>query len=170
VARASARICVIEINGDGADAPAIKQETAKTIGKEEVMPGFIEREQWKTFLDEFSKRNQMRATRLEVVGDIGDQEEEKYVPLIGVSPETKGSEAGSVEIILGGQTAADPRHVEHRISHVERIAPLVGPTGLEQGLGIEDKDGVKTLLLFETLPEIPEKTSDEQEAGTRPAA
>ena len=134
------------------------------------MPGFIEREQWKTFLDEFSKRNQMRATRLEVVGDIGDQEEEKYVPLIGVSPETKGSEAGSVEIILGGQTAADPRHVEHRISHVERIAPLVGPTGLEQGLGIEDKDGVKTLLLFETLPEIPEKTSDEQEAGTRPAA
>jgi hypothetical protein len=34
------------------------------------MPGFIERNQWKSFLDEFSKRNQLRPTRLEVVGEI----------------------------------------------------------------------------------------------------
>lgn len=134
------------------------------------MPGFIEREQWKNFLDEFSKRNQMRATRLEIVGDIGAQEEEEHVPLIGVSLETKGPDAGSVDIILGGETAADPRHLAHRVRHVQQIAPLIGPTGLEQGLGIEDSEGVKTLLIFETLPEIPEKTSDEQKAGTRPAA
>jgi hypothetical protein len=66
--------------------------------------------------------------------------------------------AGSVEIILGGETAADPRHLTHSISNVERIAPLVGGTGFEDGLGIEDKDGVKTLLRFEALPEIPETT------------
>jgi hypothetical protein len=34
------------------------------------MPGFIERSQWKTFLDEFSKRNQLRTTRLEVVNKL----------------------------------------------------------------------------------------------------
>lgn len=123
------------------------------------MAGFIERNQWKTFLDEFSKRNQLRATRLEVVGEIGAQEEEKFLPLLGVSFETKGDAAGSVEIILGGETAADPRHMTHSVSNVERIAPLVGITGFEDGLGIEDKNGVKTLLRFETLPELAETTS-----------
>ena len=133
------------------------------------MPGFIERDQWKSFLEDFSKRNQMRATRLEVVGEIGAQEEEKYLPLIGVSFEPKGSEAGSVEIILGGETAKDARHVEHLVENVQRVAPLIGPDGLEEGLGFEDADGVKTILLFEKLPEIPEKTSDNRTADSRSA-
>lgn len=47
------------------------------------MPGFIEQNQWKNFLDEFTKRNQLRPTKLEVVGEIGAQEEEEYLPLIG---------------------------------------------------------------------------------------
>jgi hypothetical protein len=120
-----------------------------------MMPGFIERNQWKTFLDEFSKRNQLRPTRLEVVGsDIGAQEEEKFLPLVGVSFETKGDAAGTVEIILGGETAAEERHLDHTIRNVERIAPLIGTTGLEEGLGIQDSEDVKTLLRFETLPEL----------------
>jgi hypothetical protein len=123
--------------------------------EENMMPGFIERNQWKTFLDEFSKRNQLRPTRLEVVGsDIGAQEEEKFLPLVGVSFETKGDAAGTVEIILGGETAAEERHLDHTIRNVERIAPLIGTTGLEEGLGIQDSENVKTLLRFETLPEL----------------
>lgn len=120
------------------------------------MPGFIEQDQWKTFLDEFSKRNQLRATRLEIVGEIGAQEEEEYLPLIGVSLETKGTAAGSVEVILGGESPADDRHVEHMISKVQKIAPLIGVSGFEDGLGFEDQEGGKTLLLFEKLPELPE--------------
>jgi hypothetical protein len=120
------------------------------------MPGFIEKEKWKTFLDEFSKRNQLRATRLEVVGEIGAQEEEEYLPLIGVSLETKGTAAGSVEVILGGESPADDRHMEHMISKVQKIAPLIGVSGFEDGLGFEDQEGGKTLLLFEKLPELPE--------------
>ena len=120
------------------------------------MPGFIEKDQWKTFLDEFSKRNQLRATRLEVVGEIGAQEEEEYLPLIGVSLETKGTAAGSVEVILGGESPADDRHMEHMISKVQKIAPLIGVSGFEDGLGFEDQEGGKTLLLFEKLPELPE--------------
>jgi len=134
------------------------------------MAGFIERDQWKSFLDEFSKRNHGRPTRLEVVGELGAQEVEKFLPLVGVSLETKGSAAGSVEIILGGETASDQRHLEHVISNVERIAPLVGLTSVEDGLGFEDKHEAKTLLLFENLPEIPEKTSEPREAVSPPSS
>ena len=123
------------------------------------MPGFIDQDQWKSFLDEFNKRNQLRPTRLEVVSELGDQQEEEYLPLVGVSFESKGSAAGSVEIILGGETAADDRHVEHTVNNVQRIAPLIGLTGLEDGLGLENKEGGKTLLLFERLPELPDATA-----------
>ncbi len=125
------------------------------------MPGFVEREQWKTFLDEFSRRNQLRATRLEVIGlEIGAQEEEQLLPFSGISLETKGNAADSVEIILGGETAAEERHLTHTVRNVEKIAPLIGTTsGLEEGLGIEDKEGNKTILRFETLPELEETIS-----------
>jgi Family of unknown function (DUF5335) len=133
------------------------------------MAGFIEQNQWKSFLDDFTKRNQFRATRLEIVGEIGAQEEGDHLPLVGVSFEPKGSDAGSVIIVLGGETTKDPRHLEHLISKVERIAPIIGQTGLEDGLGFEDREGSKTLLIFEQLPEIPETTSKPHAgASTRP--
>jgi len=131
------------------------------------MSGFIERNQWKTLLEEFSKRNQLRPTRLEVIGDMGAQEEEAYLPFVGISFETKGNAAGSIEVSLGGETAADPRHITHLISNVQRIAPLIGASGLEEGLGIEDQAGTKTLLRFETLPEIAEGTSEPQEKAAK---
>lgn len=126
-----------------------------------TIQGEIERNEWKTFLDEFSKRNQLRPTRLEVVGEnIGAQEEEELLPLSGVSFEPKGAAAGSVEIILGGETVADPRHLTHTVFNVRRIVPITGIESVEDGLGIEDAEGTKTLLLFEVLPEIPDNTSD----------
>lgn len=129
---------------------------------------FIEQKQWKSFLEEFSKRNQFRATRLEIVSnEIGTVEEEESLPLVGVSFETKGSDAGGVVITLGGETAKDQRQVEHFVEYVERIAPIPGESGLEDGLGFEDRDGNKTLLTFEQLPELPEDTSNPQRASTR---
>ena len=88
------------------------------------MSGFVERDQWKTFLDEFSKRNQLRATRLEVIGGIGAQEEEELLPFTGISFETKGTAAGSIEIFLGGETADEGRHLTHTIENVRtRLHP-----------------------------------------------
>jgi hypothetical protein len=138
------------------------------VNKEKIMQGErmsiageIERDQWKTYLDEFSKRNQSRPTRLEVIGiEIGAQEEAEMLPLSGVSFEPKGAAAGSVEIILGGQTAADPRHLTHTAPNVRRIVPITGHESVEDGLGIEDAEGTKTLLLFKVLPEISDETSD----------
>jgi hypothetical protein len=131
------------------------------------MAGFIERSQWETFLEDFSKRNQLRPTRLEVVGEQGDQEEEKYLPFVGVSFDAKGSAAGSIEISLGGETLKDPRYIDHLVQNAERIAPLIGETGFEEGLGIEDKDGGKTLLLFEKLTEIEGAKSDENAKASK---
>jgi hypothetical protein len=133
------------------------------------MSGFIERDQWESFLEEFGQRNHSRATRLEVVGEVGAQEEERYLPLIGLSLEPKGTEAGSVEIILGGETARDPRHVEHLVENVQRVAPFIGPDGLEEGVSFEDAEGAKTILLFEKLSQIPEKTSDIRHADSKGA-
>jgi hypothetical protein len=129
-----------------------------------LMSGFIERSQWKSFLDEFSKRNRLRATSLESIGEFGAQEEEKFLPLVGINFETKGDAAGSIEIILGGETAAEERHLTHTITDVERIAPLIGTTGFEDGIGFEDKSGGKTLVRFQALPEIAESSS--QAAGS----
>lgn len=120
------------------------------------MTGFIERAEWKTFLDDYSKRNQSRPTRLEVIGDLGTQEEERFLPLLGLSFETKGDAAGSVEVMLGDE---ESRHLTHTISNVERIAPLIGSDAVEEGLGFQDREGGKTLLRFEILPELPETTS-----------
>ena len=130
------------------------------------MAGFIEQDRWQDFLDDFSKRNQLRATRLEVVdSEAGAGEEEELLPLVGVSFEPKGTEAGSVVVILGGE---NDRHVEHRIENVQRIAPLVGEdTGLEAGLGFEDGEGSRTLLLLEQLPELPDNTASDSRASTR---
>jgi len=126
------------------------------------MTGFIDRSQWETFLDEFSKRNQLRPTRLEVVGgDIGAQEQEAFLPFMGVSVDSKG-ESGSIDIALGGETAAEERQLTHHINNVERIAPLVGITGVEDGLAIEGRDGVKTLLSFEALREIEAHAAGQQ--------
>jgi len=104
------------------------KENKVSTPKEKQIPGFIEPDQWQNFLDGFSKRNQGRATRLEVIGELGAQEEEQYLPLVGVSLDPKGTAAGSVEIILAGGGPADGRHVEHTISNVQKIAPLVGIT------------------------------------------
>ena len=122
------------------------------------MAGFIEQDRWQDFLNDFSKRNQLRATRLEVVDrEAGAGEEEEFLPLIGVSFEKKGSDAGSIVVILGDK---NDRHVEHRIENVQRIAPLVGEdTGLEAGLGFEDGDGSRTLLLLEQFAELPENAA-----------
>ena len=122
------------------------------------MAGFIEQDRWQNFLDDFSKRNQLRATRLEVVdSEAGAGEEEEFLPLVGVSFEKKGSDAGSIVVILGDK---NDRHVEHRIENVQRIAPLVGEdTGLEAGLGFEDEDGSRTLLLLEEFAELPENAA-----------
>jgi len=118
--------------------------------------GEIDRDRWNEFLSDFSKRNENRPTRLEVISlETGSQELEKFLPLIGVTFEPEGSAAGSVEIILGGRSAEDPRHMEHVVLNTKRIVPIIGNQGIEDGFGAEAENGTLTLLTFEELRKLP---------------
>ena len=120
----------------------------------------IKRDRWQDYLDEFSKRNRGRASRVEVLSeDLGAQEAAEMLPFEGISFESRGSAAPAVEIMLGGTGAADSRHLTHTITEARRIAPKLGADGREDALEIEARDGTRTILVFETLPALPEATS-----------
>lgn len=124
------------------------------------MQGEIQKEQWTAYLDAFSKRNAGRAAILQVLSEeLGAQEEAEMLPFEGITLETKGSHASSVEIILGGSGAADDRNLTHTISQVRRIVPKVGTDGREDALEIEGGDGAQTILVFKSVPELPENSS-----------
>jgi hypothetical protein len=119
------------------------------------MGDVIERQEWESFVKDFNHRNELRATRIEVVSaELGDQEEEELLPFTGLSLEEKGQDAPRIEISLGGETAKEERHLTHMISNVKSIMRKTGVDLREEALMIEDADGTKTILHFETLPEL----------------
>jgi uncharacterized protein DUF5335 len=119
------------------------------------MQEVIGREQWGDFVKEFNRRNEMRATRLEILGDeIGAQEEEELLPLTGLSLEEKGADAPRIEITLGGETAKEERHLTRMIPRVRQIMRHIGEDLREQSLLIEDGEGNQTILIFEKLAEL----------------
>ncbi len=125
------------------------------VKKEGEMNEVIERKEWDTFIKEFNRRNKLRSTRLEVVsGEIGAQEEEELLPLGGISLETKGADTARIEVSLGGETAIEQRHLTHVVGRVGSIMTKMGADLREEALLIEDEDGTKTILHFETLPEL----------------
>lgn len=119
------------------------------------MQGEIQRDNWKDYFEEFSKRNAGRPVRLEVMSEeLGAQPEAEKLPLEGITFESRGS-LSSVEIMLGRSTAADERHLTHTVSNVERIVPKPGDDGREEALDIESSGGTRTILIFETLVALP---------------
>ena len=114
----------------------------------------IKREQWATFFNTFSKLNQARPTRMEIFGELGAQEEERYLPLNGISFEDAGEGAPKLEILLGGQTPSDSRHLTHTVKGVQYVAAKVAEDGRTEALEIQDAEGTKTLLRFESPAEL----------------
>ena len=121
------------------------------------MHGEIQQEQWQAYLDGFSKRNSGRMADLQILSDeLGTQEEAEMLPFEGITLETKGFLASSVEIMLGGTGSADKRNLTHTVTRVRRIVPKTGRDGREEALEIEARDGAKTILIFKTPLELPE--------------
>lgn len=119
------------------------------------MDEVIKREEWNSYVKEFNERNGSRATRVEVLSaELGDQEEEELLPLLGISLEERGENAPSIEISLGGETAKEERQLTHMINRVKNIMRKIGVDLREEALLIEDEEGTKTILHFETLPEL----------------
>jgi uncharacterized protein DUF5335 len=123
------------------------------------MQGEIQKEQWRAYLDGFSKRNSGRTADLQILSDeLGTEEEAQMLPFAGITLDNKGSLASSVEIMLGGTGLADKRNLTHTINQVRRIVPKKGGDGREDALEIEAQDGAKTILIFKTPLELPETT------------
>jgi hypothetical protein len=117
----------------------------------------IQEEQWQAYLDSFSKRNSGRMADLQILShELGMQEEAEMLPFEGITLETKGFLASSVEIMLGGTGSADKRNLTHTVTRIRRIVPKTGRDGREEALEIEAGDGAKTILIFKKLRELPE--------------
>ena len=122
------------------------------------MQGQIRTDDWQKYLNDFSRRNAGRTARLEVLSEsLGVQGDDvKRLPLQGITLDKRSSLTSSLEIVLGGGGAADMRHLTHTVPQVRRIVAKFGPDAREDALEIESEDGARTLLVFETLPELPE--------------
>ncbi len=91
------------------------------------MQGEIQQEQWQAYLDGFSKRNSGRMADLQILSDeLGTQEQAEMLPFEGITLDTKGFLASSVEIMLGGTGSADKRNLTHTVTRVRRIVPKTG--------------------------------------------
>ncbi len=76
----------------------------------------ISRDHWPAFFDEFSRQRRGTLVSIEVVADAQSDPEDEgdRVALIGLSYDSKGSEAGSIDIFLGDSL---DDHITHTITH-----------------------------------------------------
>ena len=114
----------------------------------------IEPTNWANYLIEYTRRNEGRPTRLEVIG--GDDNDDFWLEcglrLTGIDADTRGADAPRVEIMLGGLFEPNgTNHVTRSIARVQRITPQTAENGRDTGIEIEDADSVTTILRFETL-------------------
>src|SRR5438876_488975 len=92
---------------------------------------------WVNYFNEFTRRNQSRPTRLEVFGEMGAQEEERGLPLAGISLE-RGNGAPAIGIMFGVPSGFTPRHLTRVIENVRAITPKRGLDGRDEALEIVD--------------------------------
>jgi hypothetical protein len=118
------------------------------------MQGEIAFSELASSLDLISKRNRWRPTRLEIFGELGAQEAEKGLPLVGITLNENPEEGRSVVVLLGDHDAMDPRHLTHTINHVRRVMLKQADDGRDEALEIEDEQGEKNLLHFEPTPRV----------------
>jgi len=103
-------------------------------------------DQWKTFLDTFSRQHEGWLATLEVLGtDIGAQQEARDLPLEGITAASRDGAPEAIAISLG-KTADN--HVTHTITEPTRIWLEQTSQGANAALEIESADQVKTLLRF----------------------
>jgi hypothetical protein len=106
----------------------------------------IPSDEWKGFLDRFSRQHEGWLATLEVFApEIGAQQEALELPLEGISAAMKDSEPRTIAISLG-KTPED--HVTHTIVEPTRVWLEQTPEGANAALEIESADGTKTLLRF----------------------
>jgi hypothetical protein len=112
----------------------------------------IEPLSWQSDLAAFGKRNNMRPTRLEVLGPAGEVESDFWLEdgllLAGIDLDTDGERGTYVEIMLQAPSASNKNHMTHTVAGVKRLG--LETTGRDEVLEIEDGEGRVTIMHFES--------------------
>jgi hypothetical protein len=112
-----------------------------------------ERGRWGVFLEEFNRQNRMRPTRLGKIKAAEPTEDywlEDNLPLAGIDLDMKGEGAPRVEIMLGGEGDKAEGNMTHTVARVQRLRLHLTADGQDDGLEIDDAEGMTTILRFET--------------------
>ena len=113
----------------------------------------IEPLSWQADLAAFGKRNNMRPTRIEVLGPARDVESDFWLEdgmrLAGVDLDTDGERGTYVEIMLQAPSTSSKSHMTHTVTGVKRLE-LETTDGRDEALEIEDGEGKVTIMHFES--------------------
>ena len=112
----------------------------------------IDRSEWATFAEDFSKQHAGESATLEMVGsDVGDQYAAENLPFVGMTLEAKGSDAGYLTLMLGTE---GKDHMERLIAGPQSLEVHVTPNG-ETILQIKAADEPTMLLHLMPLVALP---------------
>jgi hypothetical protein len=105
----------------------------------------IPRESWTSLLDGFSRRHEMIPVSVEVVGDdLGDQEEIRDHPLLGITADVRLQE--EVISVIVRRDKMD--HMTHIIDSPERVWLQEDGAPAKEALEVESAGGLKTIIRF----------------------
>ena len=108
---------------------------------------------WQARLAEFGKRNNLRPTRLEVLGSDREMESDFWLEdgllLTGIEMDPDGDNGPSIEIMLEAPTEIPQTHMTHTVGQVRGIK-MHTTGGFDEELEIEDSEGAITILRFES--------------------
>ena len=113
----------------------------------------IEPLSWQTDLAAFGKRNNLRPTRLEVLGPVREVESDFWLEdgllLAGIDLDRDGESGACVEIMLQTPSASSQNHMTHSVAGVKRLEVEI-TDGRDKALEIEDAEGRLTIMHFES--------------------
>jgi hypothetical protein len=114
------------------------------------MTNHLDPAKWGALLAGFSKRNRFRRARFETFHGAEVVEEEQEARLENIALTLSGAGAPRVTVTRLDNSNATLAEMITTISRVRRISPQLDVDGSEDGLEIEDINGVLSLLRLES--------------------
>lgn len=112
----------------------------------------IQQNEWPAFFDNFSRQHEGWLVNLEIFGaEIGDQVEQRGLPLEGISAERNEGEGYQLAIMMGSKPAD---HITHSIARAIQVNLEQTDEGVDTALAIKAADGTTTLLRPAVSPEM----------------
>lgn len=110
----------------------------------------IEPNNWKTFLEEFSERNNHRRARIDVYRNDGNAEEEQSEAHFEAASLKENGDKHDVGIIRFDRSKAETEKMHDTITNVIGIAVQYDTDGSEDALQITDRENELISLRFES--------------------